>query len=250
MRTDSRASNTSNIQTPPPEFRPALDLLGLEIPTTVLERLARYLDLLLSANQTMNLTAVRDPAEAWMRHLLDSLSLLPFLGDANQIVDVGSGGGLPGIPLAIVEPDRTFTLLEATGKKVRFLAETAEALGLHNVQAVQMRAEDAGRNAAYRERFDLVLARSVATLPALLEYLLPLARVHGRILAMKGAAAAEEVKTAQHAAKTLGAGQLAIHRTLPGIVDDATVVEAEKTRPTPKRYPRLPGVPRKEPLLG
>lgn len=241
--------NDFETTTPPPAFTRACEALGLAIPPEALDRLARFLGLLLSANRVTNLTGVRDVEEAWIRHLLDSLSLRPFLGQAHSIVDVGSGGGFPAIPLAIIEPDRTFTLLEATGKKVRFLSETAEALDLPHVRAVQQRAETAGRDRAFRERFDLSMARSVATLPTLLEYLLPLVRVKGRVLAMKGAAAGQEITAARHAVRVLGGGALVLHKTLPGIVEDAVVVETKKIRATPNTYPRLPGVPGKQPLV-
>lgn len=233
---------------PPPTFLAACDTLNLSGIQPVVPRLTRFVELLLETNQQFNLTAIREPGQAWLRHILDSLSLRPYLGPAVAVIDVGTGGGLPGIPLAILEPDRSFTLMDATRKKVTFLRHVAEDMGLANVTVVHERAETAGQQPLFRERFDLCLSRSVAPLPTLLEYMFPFIRTSGRILCMKGAAVHEEVQAAGHANKILGGGPVQIHHPMPGIEDTAAVIEITKQRGTPDAYPRHPGIPKKTPL--
>jgi 16S rRNA (guanine527-N7)-methyltransferase len=235
------------VSTPQP-FLDAVESLELSIEAPQLEKLGAFLDHLLETNKKFNLTGVRDRDEAWMRHILDSLSLLPFLGDARRIVDVGSGGGLPAIPLAIMEPDRAFTALEATGKKARFIAEAAALLELENMEVVNDRAEDAGQDPQLRERFDLAIARAIGPMPVLLELLLPLVSVGGRVLAMKGTRAEQELRGSGDALMALGGGEVGVHESLPEIEPDAVVVEVIKDHATPNEFPRRPGVPKKEPL--
>jgi 16S rRNA (guanine527-N7)-methyltransferase len=226
---------------PPASFLAAAEALGIAFEPGDVERLGRFLGLLLEANTRFNLTAVTDPREAWMRHVLDSLTLVPYLAslEAATALDVGSGGGLPGIPLAIVMPEIRFTLLEATGKKARFLDETARALALTNVTVVNERAETAARDASrHRERYDAAIARAVGRLPVLLELTLPFVRVGGVVLAVKGEKAAEEIGEARRALHLLHASVVAKDRTPTG-----TIVVIEKHRATPKAYPRRPGEP-------
>ena len=233
---------------PPKSFLLACKTLDFSEVPKVVPCLARFVELLLETNRYINLTAIQKPDHAWIRHVLDSLSLLPYLGSAGTIIDIGSGGGLPAIPLAILEPDRSFTLLEATRKKVTFLHTVATELDLANVTILHARAETAGQQPLYRESFDLCVSRSVAPLPTLLEYMLPFVRRGGRLLCMKGAAAKDEVSRARHANQTLGGRVIALHKPLPDIEDTATVIEIEKRQPTPPTYPRYPGVPKKMPL--
>ncbi len=218
---------------------------GVEVEGALHERLADYLDRLLAANRAFNLTAITDPAEAWSKHVLDSLSLVPelrALAPGAGVVDVGSGGGLPGIPLALALPEQRFTLLEATGKKARFLAETARALGLDNVQVVAARAESFARGPE-RERFAAATARALSRLPVLLELTLPLVRVGGLSLAIKGEQAPAEIAEAQAALRLLAAEVESTRRTSTGVV-----VRVRKRGATPARYPRRPGEPKRAPL--
>lgn len=235
-------------QAPPQTFLDACRTVGLTITDAQHAALGRYLHRLLETNKQFNLTAIRDADEAWMRHILDSLSLLPFLEGVETFIDVGSGGGLPGIPVAIVRPDLRVTLLEATGKKARFLASTAAALGLSNVTVLNDRAETVGQDKAHRARYDAAAARAVGPLRSLLELTLPLVKVGGIVLAMKGRQAERELQEAGDALMTLGAGEVHVYEALPGLEDEASIVMIEKASTTPRPYPRLPGIPKHQPL--
>jgi 16S rRNA (guanine527-N7)-methyltransferase len=224
----------------------AIAVMGIELDAGDAERMRAYLGALLAANERFNLTAVTDPAEAWVRHVQDSLTLVPFLAsaDAKRVIDVGSGGGLPGLPLAIAMPDARFTLLEATGKKAAFLEETIAALGLRNARVVNERAEVAGQDHhEHRAHYDAVVARAVARLNTLAELTVPFAREGGAVLLIKGQQAEAEVAEAKQSLYRLHAQVVNLHRTATG-----TVVVIEKPRATPRSYPRAPGEPKRKPL--
>ena len=211
-------------------------------------QLSRYLDLVTAANARMNLTRITDRPTAEVQHVGDALTLLPFLppGPA-RLADVGSGPGVPGIPLAIARPDLTVVLIESTGKKATFLRETAAELGLANVTVRAERAEDVGRSSD-RESFDVAVARAVATLEWLAEWLLPLVRVGGSALAMKGQRSAEELPAATTAVRLLGGGPAVVHPVeLPG-TDHRVIVQMPKVRRTDERFPRLATAAKGRPL--
>jgi 16S rRNA (guanine527-N7)-methyltransferase len=219
--------------------------LGIALEGATGEQLAAYLARLLETNRTFNLTAITDPEEAWTKHILDSLTLLAdleALPQGSAVVDVGSGGGLPAIPLAIARPSLRFTLVEATGKKARFLTETARDLGLDHVTVVNERIEHFGQG-AMRETFAAATSRALSRLPVLLELTLPLLAVGGTSLAIKGAQAQAEVDEAARALALLGGEVQGLRRTETGII-----VQVRKIAPTPRRYPRKPGEPKRAPL--
>ena len=212
------------------------------------QRLDRYLHLLLEANQTMNLTRIEDRASAERLHVADSLTLLPFIpAGAQRVADVGSGGGVPGIPLAIARPDLAVTLIESTQKKAAFLTRAVQALELTNVEVFPQRAEDLAHSSR-RESFDVVIARAVATLNVLAEWCLPLVRKGGTFLAMKGAKIAEELPAAERAIRTLNASPAVVHPAqLPG-VENHVIVEVAKFGRTEWKYPRTPAQVKTKPL--
>lgn len=230
------------------------ELLALQITLddSALQKLGRYLDRLLQANQQFNLTAIKDRDQAWRRHIIDSLTLLGGLEEmpaGSSLIDVGSGGGLPGIPLAIARPDLQVTLLESTGKKAAFLDRCAKELPLPNVQVLNTRAETAGHDGRYRQQFDLGVCRAVGPLREVMEYVMPLVKVNGRMLAMKGAKAEQELDEAADAIDLLGGGDLLLIEAYPPEHPvQGAIVSIVKERPTPEIYPRLPGVPRQSPL--
>ncbi|HET8934379.1 MAG TPA: 16S rRNA (guanine(527)-N(7))-methyltransferase RsmG [Polyangiales bacterium] len=220
-----------------------LDALSIDQPSEALLR--RFLELLLETNRSFNLTAITDPAEAWTKHVLDSLTLLPDLRElaaGSRVIDVGSGGGLPALPLATVLPALQFTLLEATAKKARFLESAARELGLRNVSVVCDRAEAYG-GGPERERFDAATSRAVSRLPVLLELTVPLLKVGGLSLSIKGEQAATEVDEAKNALTVLKATVEDTRRTPTGVV-----IRIRKTGPTPAKYPRRSGEPKRAPL--
>lgn len=226
--------------------------LSLLVPPGELERLSAYLDKLLETNQRFNLTAIRDRDTAWRRHIIDSLTLLPLLQElaaGSHLIDVGSGGGLPGIPLAITRPDLHITLLEATGKKARFLEECARDLPLPNVRVLNERAEHVGQDRKHRQQFDVAVARAIGPLAELLEYTLPLVRIGGRVLAMKGPGLEQELEAAKNALAVLGSDEAGVFDAYPpGFGMQTVILQVNKARPTPKAYPRAAGTPRLHPL--
>lgn len=230
----------------PTEIVRAAAAFGADLEGALGDALAAFLQRLLETNRAFNLTAITEPEEAWRKHVLDSLSLLPLLRaqpELGSIADVGSGGGLPALPLALALPERSFTLVEATGKKASFLAEVSRELGLRNVVVVPERAETFGQGDG-RGRFDAVTARALSRLPVLLELTLPLLRVGGLCLALKGEQAQLEIEEARAALRLLGGEARAPQRTETG-----TIVIVDKLRPTPARYPRRPGEPKRSPLV-
>ncbi len=228
----------------------ALALLELELTPAQLAAFETYARLLREWNERFNLTAITDDEGIQIKHFLDSLSVLKVLpAGPLRLIDVGTGAGFPGLPLKLMRPDLTLTLVEATGKKITFLEAVVGELGLRGVTAVKARAEEIGQDRAHRERYDWAVARAVAELPVLLEYLLPLVKVGGRALAQKGATAPAESEAAQAAAHRLG-GRLRefVPVTLPALPDLRYLVVYDKIAATSKQYPRRPGLPSKAPL--
>ncbi len=205
---------------------------------------------LLAWNKIHNLTAIRDPQEAEIKHFQDSLTVLPYLpATTKRVVDVGTGAGFPGLVLKIMQPHLQLTLVESVGKKCKFLAHMVQTLKLEQVVILNERAEAAGQLPAHREAYDVAVARACAHLPVLSEYLLPLVKVGGQMLAMKGNSAMREVEEAQTAITLLGgAVQDICTISLAGVPDPRYVVRVNKQTVTPDRYPRRIGKPTKKPL--
>ncbi|MBN1680956.1 MAG: 16S rRNA (guanine(527)-N(7))-methyltransferase RsmG [Anaerolineae bacterium] len=227
------------------------DLLRLELTAEVQAAFSIYADELLAWNEKINLTAITAPEEIATRHFLDSLSvvLAVSFGPGQRVVDVGTGAGFPGLPLRIVFPFMELALLEATTKKAMFLAHMTERLNLANVKIISARAEEAGQDAAERESFDTVLARAVAQMPSLAEYMLPLCKVGGQCIALKGENAAAEVQQAEHALRVLGGHvKKVIPVELPQVTETHYLVVIDKVAATPPAYPRRSGMPTKYPL--
>ncbi|KXK53870.1 MAG: 16S rRNA methyltransferase GidB [Chloroflexi bacterium OLB13] len=229
----------------------ARTLFGVELTEPQLGQFDRLTTELLSWNAHTNLTAITDPQEITLRHYLDSLSLIPALNlaDGMRLADVGSGAGFPGLALQIALPSLYTTMIEATGKKARFISHAIEALGLERARVLAARAEEAGRNPHQRAKYDVVVARAVARLPVLVEYLLPLAKIDGLCVAMKGITAEAEVVDSRGALAILGGEVERTERVeLPSVDDPHFLVIIRKTKPTPPGYPRNAGIPAKKPL--
>lgn len=202
-------------------------------------------------NEQINLTAITDYDTVRVRHFLDSLTILKAvpIAPGTRVLDVGTGAGLPGLALKIAAPQLEVALLEATGKKVAFLQHMIDLLGLEGVTTVKARAEDAAHDPAHRAVYDVVVARAVARLPSLLEYLLPFAKIGGVCVAMKGHTAQTEAADSARALSVLG-GHLRSIETfgLPGVDEPHHLVIVEKTANTAAVYPRKPGIPTRQPL--
>jgi len=202
-------------------------------------------------NTQHNLTAIRDPQNVRVKHFLDSLSAyIAMRGTAmDKVIDVGTGAGFPGIPLKILCPNIKLTLVESVGKKAAFCRHIVNVLELKDVAVIQGRVETLGQDSLHREQYDWALARAVAVMPVLLEYLVPLVRIGGNILAMKGEGAPAETHASENAAKILGGHvQQLIPVTLPGVAEERYLVVVNKVAATPDRYPRRIGIPAKRPL--
>ncbi len=208
-----------------------------------------YASLLVAWNENVNLTGITDDEGIAVRHFVDSLSIAPLVPEGATLIDVGTGAGFPGIPIAIARPDTRVTLLDSLDKRVKFLDAVTETLALKNVVAQHGRAEDFGVLPAWRDTYDVAVARAVAGLPVLLEYCLPFVKPGGLFLAMKGPGAREEAAQAAHALEAL-CGRIVDIRTfiLPGTDMERNVVVVQKTGRTPKGYPRKSGKPGKQPL--
>ena len=206
---------------------------------------------LLEWNQKFNLTAIRDVESIRTKHFLDSFScvLAWRASPPHLLIDIGTGAGFPGIPLKILYPNMKLTLVESVGKKAMFCQHIVRVLGLEQVEVIQARAEDLGQDLGHRERYDWAIARAVANLNVLSEYLLPLVRLGGTMLAQKGESGPAEAQSAEGAMKLLG-GKLKqlIPVNLPSVAEDRYLVVVEKVAATPPNYPRKPGVPMKQPL--
>jgi 16S rRNA (guanine527-N7)-methyltransferase len=229
----------------------AQNLLNLSLNARQVAALQRYELELQDWNSRINLTAIRDVEGIRTKHFLDSFTCLMAWRDRppTSLIDIGSGAGFPGIPLKILYPNLHLTLVDSVGKKVEFCRHIVQVLNLDKVDLVTARAEELGQNVAHRERYDWATARAVANLNILVEYLLPLVRVGGGILAQKGESGPAEAHAAQGPARLLG-GRLRqlVRLTLPGVVEERYLIIFDKVAATPPNYPRRVGVPSKTPL--
>ncbi|MBE0686729.1 MAG: 16S rRNA (guanine(527)-N(7))-methyltransferase RsmG, partial [Anaerolineaceae bacterium] len=203
-------------------------------------------------NEKFNLTAIRDIEQIRNKHFLDSLTCVLAWGDnrPKSLIDVGSGAGFPGIPLKIIFPSMQLTLVESVGKKTKFCQHIVHLLRLEQVNIIQDRAEVLGQNPKYREKYEWAVARAVANLPVLVEFLLPLVRLGGGVIAQKGESGPAETQNASNAIQILG-GTLRqlLPVTIPGVVEERYLVIIDKKARTPKLYPRRTGIPAKQPLI-
>lgn len=209
-----------------------------------------YATELVSWNKRMNISAIRTVDEIWNKHFCDSLSLLTMFKDdfPRSWIDVGTGGGFPGIPVKIMRPEIELTLVDSIGKKIDFCRNVLEHIGL-KACVITARAEDLGQDLVYRENFECTSARAVAALPILCELLLPLTRVGGFMLVQKGSSAHEEISQAERALSILGGAIEKIEKIkINGVKEDRFLIKIRKMRSSPPNYPRRVGIPAKRPL--
>jgi 16S rRNA (guanine527-N7)-methyltransferase len=229
----------------------ALRLFNIHLTPRQVAMLTNYEQKLIEWNEKFNLTAIRDVDAIRAKHFLDSMSctLAWKENTPRSLVDVGTGAGFPGLVLKILYPGMKLTLVESVGKKANFCTHIVETLGLENVKVLTARAEDIAHQPEHREKYEWAIARAVAQLPVLSEYLLPLVKVSGKMLAQKGESGPAEAQAAERSIKILG-GHLRqlLHVTLPGVVEERYLVLVDKVAATPPAYPRKAGIPGKNPL--
>ncbi len=230
----------------------AEDVSGLALSDEQVQQFETYLAILLAWNAHTNLTGIREPAEIVDKHFLDSLSCLqvmPGLAAGQTLIDVGTGAGFPGLPLKIARPELEVTLVDSVGKKCRFLEEVIGALGLSGAAVIADRAEEMGHQRGHRQHYDWATARALGRMPILLEYLLPLVKIGGTLVAQKGESAIEETTEAANAIRLLGGRLREVRLARLGDVAQAHhLVVIDKIAATPITYPRRAGLPVKKPL--
>lgn len=235
----------------PEEFRKQLLAEDVALTDQQMAQFDTYFHLLVEWNEKMNLTAITEEKEVYLKHFYDSLlvGLKMSLDPQASICDVGSGAGFPSIPLKILYPELSVTIVDSLKKRITFLQELTDQLGLTNVHLYHDRAETFGQNPAFREQFDYVTARAVARLNVLAELCLPLAKKDGYFLALKAAKSDEELQEAKPAIAQLG-GKFIEEKTmaLPLSGDERHLLVIQKKKVTPKKYPRKPGLPNKQPI--
>lgn len=215
-----------------------------------IQQLDLFYELLVEKNKVMNLTAITEFDDVLVKHFADSLSICTVLpSDIKTVCDLGTGAGFPGIPMAIAYPDISFTLIDSLNKRIKFLQEVVDALGLTNVNLVHARAEEAGRGKNYREHFDLVVSRAVANIATLSEYCLPLVKINGYFISFKSGDIKDEIEASGSAVKKLGGTMKEpVYFTIPETDISRSFLIINKEKNTPKAYPRKAGTPSKEPL--
>lgn len=235
----------------PDQFQKALLEKGITLSDKQMQQYEVYFKTLVEWNEKMNLTAITEQQEVYLKHFYDSVSAA-FYYDFNQplsICDVGAGAGFPSIPIKIAFPSLKVTIVDSLNKRINFLEHLAKELGLENVQFIHDRAETFGKNPMHREKYQLVMARAVARLSVLSELCLPLAQIGGTFIAMKGSQAEEELQGGQKALNVLGGKLLSVHSfNLPVEESERNILIIEKEKKTPKQYPRKPGTPNKTPI--
>ena len=214
-----------------------------------LNQFYNYMNLLLEWNEKINLTAIVEPEEVILKHFIDSLTINKYIEKNKTLADVGTGAGFPGIPLKIYRPDLSVTLVDSLNKRINFLNDVIDKLGLSDIDTVHSRIEDFGKDKKYRENFDYVTARAVANLTTLSEYLIPISKVNGMCICMKGNDIKEEITDSEKAINLLGGKIAKIDEfKLPDSDISRNVIIIDKLKNTPSKYPRKAGLPSKEPL--
>lgn len=235
------------------KFADSLNDFGIRLTPVQLNQFMKYYELLITRNESVNLTAITDFDGVMMKHFTDSVafSVLNLPTEGKTMIDVGTGAGFPGIPLKIIYPELQITLLDSLNKRISFLNQVIEELGLRNVRTVHLRAEEAGKNPEYREQFDYCVSRAVANLSTLAEYCIPLVKITGKFISYKTADSDEEIIDSNTALKKMNAK---VERCNDVIIRygkqrlDRRLVVITKTAQTPERYPRKAGIPSKRPL--
>ena len=224
-------------------------MINDELTEDQVENFFKYMNLLLEWNEKINLTAITDVDDIILKHFIDSMTVLKYIEKDKSIIDVGTGAGFPGIPIAIMREDVKITLLDSLNKRINFLNEVCSELKINNIETIHGRAEEAGRNKQYREKYDISVSRAVANMTTLSEYLIPFVKVGGICICMKGSEIDHELEQAKFAIKELGGKIEKVEKfNLPDSDIERNIVIIKKIKPTPNRYPRKAGMPSKMPI--
>lgn len=223
--------------------------IQIDISDIQIKQFYDYMNLLIEWNKKINLTAIIEPDEIILKHFIDSLTINNEIKKEDKIADIGTGAGFPGIPIKILNPENEVVLIDSLNKRLIFLDEVINKLGLQNISTVHARAEEIGHNKMYREQFDIVTSRAVAKLNVLLEYMKPLTKIGGKCICLKGPNIEQEISEAKNALEILGGEITKISEiTLPGSDNKRTIINVLSVKHLPNRYPRKPGAPTDSPL--
>ena len=224
--------------------------INVKIDESMCKQFYQYMKLLLEWNEKINLTAITEENEVIIKHFIDSLTIFKYIEDGETIIDIGTGAGFPGIPLAITKKENKITLVDSLNKRINFLLNVKKELNLNNVEAIHSRIEEIGKNNNYREQYNIVTSRAVAKLNVLLEYMMPLVKVGGMCICMKGSNIDDEIEQSKNALNILGGKVIKIDKMmLPNTDISRNIILIKKVNETPKQYPRKPGTPAKEPII-
>lgn len=231
-------------------FEEYLEKLNLELKDEQYQKFYNYMNLLIEWNKKINLTAITSEKEIIIKHFVDSLTILKYIPQEANIIDVGTGAGFPGIPLKIVKDDIKITLLDSLNKRIKFLDDVINKIELKNIRAIHGRAEEYAHNKEYREKFDIATSRAVANMSTLSEYLLPFVKIDGMVVAMKGSEINDEINKSKKAINVLGGNLIKIDNfNLPNSDYERNIILIKKEKNTIKKFPRKAGMPSKEPIV-
>lgn len=231
-------------------FQKELNELNLKFDVKQLEKYYEYMHILLEENKNINLTAIKDEKEFIYKHFIDSLTILEYIPQNSKLIDVGTGGGFPGIPLVLSNNNINITLMDSLNKRIKFLNKVIAELQLENIDAIHSRAEDLAKLNEFREKYDIATSRAVASLNVLVEYLLPFVKVGGCCICMKGSNIQDEIKDSKKAIEILGGKvEQIVEKIIPNTDIKRNIIIIKKIKSTPNKYPRKAGTPAKEPIV-
>lgn len=238
-----------NFETFDKEIERYLKKININIQKEQKEKLNQFMKLLIEKNKELNLTAITQEKDIILKHFIDSIIILKYINLSDRIVDIGTGAGFPGIPLKIVMKENEFTLVDSLNKRINFINEVIENLCLKGIEAIHVRAEELGQDKKYREMFDIATSRAVSKLNVLAEYMLPLVKINGKCVCMKGPNIEDELEEAKKAIEILGGKIEKIEKFfLPESDISRTIIVIKKVKKTDKKYPRKAGTPSTKPL--
>lgn len=231
------------------KLREKLKKINIEFDDKKIEQFYKYMNLLIEWNEKINLTAITEPDDIILKHFIDSLTISKYINENKKIADIGTGAGFPGIPLKIAKPNTQMFLIDSLNKRIKFLEEVIKQNEIANTFAIHARAEEIGHNKEYRGNFDVVTSRAVARLNVLLEYMMPLAKLGGKCICLKGPNIGEELEEARNAIDILGGKIEKVEEIeLPDSDNKRTIIIIKAVKQLPNRYPRKPGTPTVSPL--